>query len=177
MKRACRKGERLRRRPGHQRGASSSGGPSGGSRPGECKSRNTLVDALFVRSWTRVRFPPPPSFGLFKPFLGRNRTESFCILSAVVWIDAWPATSCAARLHPRHLGPLQHDLRNQNRIRIRRLPPGQIPLVLAVPGQDGRLHRTTVVASQETGVPDGSPPPFASRFSASAMLGTISFAR
>src|SRR3954453_19103624 len=37
--------------------------PVRGQLPGETQSRTTLVDALIVRSWTRVRFPPPPSFG------------------------------------------------------------------------------------------------------------------
>ena len=51
--------------------------PVRGQPPGEFQSRTTLVDALFVRSWTRVRFPPPPSFGSTMPFSGHtewNRT-------------------------------------------------------------------------------------------------------
>src|SRR6185436_12180078 len=41
------------------------------ARPGAAAGRNSIPDyavkRLFVRSWTRVRFPPPPSNGLVKP--------------------------------------------------------------------------------------------------------------
>ena len=46
-----------------------------------------------------------------------------------------------ARRHPRHLGLLQHDLADQDRVGVGGVPPGQVAPVLLVPREQPRLQR------------------------------------
>ena len=70
-----------------------------------------------------------------------------------------------ARQHPRDLGLLQHDFRNQDGIRITRPPPREVASVFPIPGQHQLSHlaqatlasplcgRVAEELEQRTGVP------------------------
>lgn len=70
---------------------------------------------------------------LVRPRLRELREVGKSIQKAIVIVE-----------HPRDLRLLEHQLRNENAVRIARFPPGQIATVLAIPGAQSSAERSIV---------------------------------